>query len=229
MFHIGGLCASFWHSPGLSSLGPVTSYAGLRRKEVMLRMHLRSLLLLGSLIFAAACQKSPSSRASEPAPGLVTVKETAAPPAEVAYSPFVINVKNQSLPFRQISFKQVSSGERAMDGALFETLAEAVALELSQQQKPISSELSYSPAAADPQNHLACGAAHIYVDFWQSDAPARWGFSLWSGCEEESQFAWEEIASPRKKALIDEIKPLSSQIASKINKATQTGCFRKTC
>ena len=83
----------------------------------------------------------------------------------------------------------------------------------------------------DPSNHLACGSDHLYVDVWQSDAPKRWGYSLWSGCGEDDNFAWKEISYEPSVAgdLSHDVKPLAQSIVASIREANARGCYQKTC
>jgi len=170
----------------------------------MHRMH-RLVLLVAVLI--TACQSVP-----EPTP---------APPPEPLYSPFVVQVA--SSPFDVISFKDVGMSLPEEDRALtYESLAEGVALELSDER---SSLVSYDERAASPDAHLACEGRHIYVDLWSNDE--RLGYSLWSGCGEDDRFALEELTRPGTPER--DVDELSRAIASSLDRAVATGCFTRRC
>ena len=162
--------------------------------------------------------------------GVVLDVERAAPaPAAEAppaggphYSPFVVQMSHPALPFSQISFKDVGmSVEPAHRAFVYETIAQSLAEALTEHaEQPMSSEVLYSTDAADPNQHLACGSAHIYVDLWQSSAE-RYGYSLWSGCGEDDQFRWQEVDGS--------VEPLAHDIAEALRAAVTTKCFTRQC
>jgi hypothetical protein len=155
--------------------------------------------------------------------------DSGVPPIAPLHSPFAVEVQAE-LPFTQISFKQVGSFRSEGDRArLFETIAESVAYELTHGPTAWSSETAYTPELADPSHHVACGAAHIYVDFWEKDGDG-WGFSLWSGCGEESRFAVGDVpvAAPVPN-LTDRVQPLAQRIASALARAHRSDCYRARC
>lgn len=173
--------------------------------------------IFGVLLLAlAACRESTSAP--------VAPRETA--PVAV-YSPFVVQVRGD-VPYQQISFKQVGEPIASVDPAvLFEAIAESVALELSVGAGGLISETIYDPRVTDPAVHKACGAAQIYVDFWQeSDG---FGYSLWSGCGEESRFALDQVGAPEQESVADQVTPLARAIARRLSRATETRCFQRTC
>lgn len=163
-------------------------------------------------------------------------KEAPAPSAQEAhshrYSPFVVQLPKGSAPFDMISFKDVGvSGDQQEAEALYETLAESLSLELaSWPEAPLSSQVVYSEEITDPNNHKSCGSRHIYVDVWSTSAPPRWGYSLWSGCDEESRFAWREVPREHQhKDMAASVSGLTRDMSSALRKATTANCFTTDC
>lgn len=138
------------------------------------------------------------------------------------YSPFVVQMSHPELPFHQISFKDVGMSVAPKERAfMYETIAQSLAVALAEHpQQPMSSEVLFSSEAADPNSHLACGSAHIYVDLWQPSAE-RYGYSLWSGCGEDDQFRWQEVDGS--------VEPLAHDIAEALRRAVQSNCFTRHC
>lgn len=160
----------------------------------------------------------------DPAPPV----SSAAAEAEPTYSPFVLRMSREGrLPFGEISFKDVGmSVDPAERVFVYESVASSVAAALaSSPTAPMSSEVVYSEAAADPASHLACGSRHIYVDVWAPQGTERWGYSLWSGCGEEDRFALREV--PRRTA--DDVDALAEDIAATLGRAVERGCFVASC
>lgn len=154
-------------------------------------------------------------------------------PAESAqtyhYSPFVVQVSATSMVFDRISFKDVGLRASA-DPQLLETIAESVSYDL--QSAPElgvqESRVEYLAEYTDPDNHRACEAEHLYVDVW-GGAP-KWGYSLWSGCGEADNFAWEQVSAPNADApLAEQVAPLTEAITAKLVNAHQQKCFVKHC
>lgn len=129
-----------------------------------------------------------------------------------------------------ISFKDVGLGLSLTDGALtYEALAQALAIELdSHAHLEWAAWSDYEAGVADPDAHTFCGQRHIYVDVWKGDEPPRWGFSLWSGCGEDSQFAWEEVASTAPPS-VDNVDGVAGVIADALAEAESTGCYTRNC
>lgn len=178
--------------------------------------------ILAALLACAACSRSEPPPQREP---------TSALAPSVHYSPFLLRVSGAA-PFRIVSFKDVgiTSATRALRPLLYEAIAHSLAHQLnSDPSRALSSDVDYSEEIADPANHTHCESEHIYVDIWQSQQPPRWGYSLWSGCGEDEQFAWEELAAPAGDDLIGKVEPLTRQIASSLREAVDSGCFRKSC
>lgn len=150
------------------------------------------------------------------------------------YSPFVLAVQSPRSLFRKISFKDVGVriDREELRESIYEVMAETLASELRVEAAlSMPASVVYDEAILDPANHLACGSDHLYVDVWQSEAPRRWGYSLWSGCGEDDNFAWKEVSydpHPEGDVSID-IKPLAQSIVASIREANKRGCYQKTC
>ncbi len=190
----------------------------------MMRRDIRRRLSLSILAFAgtAAC-----TAGEAPAPPEGPAPEEAEGPV---YSPFVVTVDGAA-PYRSITFKQVGSLVSDVDRAvLFEALAESLVLELQGETHEFVSHMSYDPSVAQPGAHLACGAAQIYVDFWErSGAEPGFGFSLWSGCSEDDRFALEDVEAGSEGEITAWIEPLSRGIAAALRRAGSTGCYQRSC
>ncbi len=189
----------------------------------LLHICLTSLLLL---LFLAGCQKSAPQ--DQPTPTTKTTVQVAPSPA---YSPFVLKIASSEVPFDTISFKNVGLQTSQEDAdVLYETLAESLSLELSTQASfPVPTEVVHNTDILNPDNHKSCGSKHIYIDVWEQSAPAMWGYSLWSGCDEDSQFAWRQLPQHSHQDLTQTVHPLTQDIAAHLRRATQTGCFSKNC
>lgn len=149
---------------------------------------------------------------------------------EPVYSPFVVEVRGEA-PFREITFKQVGSLSADVDRArLLETIAESLALDLARSRDDWSVATQYAPEVAEPAFHRACGAAHIYVDFWErGGGEPGWGYSLWSGCGMEDRFAMEDVPAHPTEEVTDWVAPLTQRIARALERAHATSCFRAEC
>jgi hypothetical protein len=216
---------------------------------VMMQAHLRlSLLsvtcLLGLLMVGCEKPSNPVTRAPDgealavkpsEQEGAVKPADSKAKEANVAkpkfrYSPFVLKVNAKDSVFKTVSFKDVGVNgvpdeERAV---LYETIAESLAYGLSEdRQLSMTSSVVYDKEILDPNNHLACGSDHLYVDVWRSKQ--RWGYSLWSGCGEEDNFAWKEIEYTPDADVTSEIDPLTRDILSTLRTADSKGCYQKAC
>ena len=146
------------------------------------------------------------------------------------YSPWVVRVDDERARFSEISFKDVGllSVPAPDREGVYEAIAESLAVELGHDAAlSLPGEVHYSQAMSDPSNHLSCAARHVYVDLWDATAPSRWGYSLWSGCGDEDQFAWREIDRPRDSE--DAIASLTRSIASSLRDAVRTGCYTRHC
>ncbi len=187
-------------------------------------------------VLAAACNTSqPTATAPQAAIAVnKTPKANDAQPTKT-HSPYMLKLTedNSDPPFNVISFKDVGiadSGENSE--LLYETLAESLALEMSIEPAKLYSEVVHEHAAPkdEEQKPGSCGQRHIYVDVWSTDAPRQWGYSLWSGCSEADQFAWQELPRPKVEAAsIEDLKPLAEDIARALKDAARTGCFQREC
>jgi len=166
------------------------------------------------------------------APGRVEAPK--AEPAQYSYSPFVVELSGDGLPFHQISFKDVGmSLPQDTRAFTYETIAESLSAELGSSSQPMETEVRYSEAAADPDNHRHCQGQHIYVDLWhnavsRAESSSKWGYSLWSGCGADDQFAWRElqVSGPDP---VSTVSPLTEGIADSLRDAMRTGCFQREC
>ena len=193
--------------------------------------------LLASALMLGGCDPTPVSvpQVVEMMPQIehVMAEKKAAEEGRGAhrYSPFVLKIDAPESAFDTISFKDVGikldDSQREM---VYETIAQALSQELaSDKVLNLSSNVSYDKAILDPNNHLACGSRHLYVDVWQSRAPDRWGYSLWSGCGDDDNFDWKEISFERTDDHMSNVAFLTRQIRTSLREATEKGCYRKTC
>ncbi len=202
---------------------------------------MKYLILLISLL--SACQAEPASTTTTPtvqqAP--VAAKEKcedcatcgkcgAAKSPDYFYSPFVVSLAG-SHHFKQVSFKDVGlkRTEPGPNDPLLEVIAESLAIHLSESQLNVQAQVSYDETILDPLNHVACGGDHLYVDIWRS-GDDRLGYSLWSGCGDNDNFAWKEVPAsfePTDLALI--VDPLAASITESLAQATKNSCFQKSC
>lgn len=151
------------------------------------------------------------------------------PPApespDPVYSPFLLRL-DEGQAFGLISFKDVgmslADDERTL---VYESLAEELAIAL-RDDAAMSSTVHHDHAIANPANHVHCEGHHIYVDLW-SEAEG-WGYSLWSGCGEDDQFARRAVRTNRSDRLAS-LDPLADDIASSLRNAVQTNCFTRHC
>lgn len=175
---------------------------------------------------------APAAAARGSASKEVAAKEAKKKPS-FHYSPFVLKVSSQESVFKTISFKDVgvhglADAERDV---LYETIAESLAYKLSQAQDlSMTSRVVYDEEILDPNNHLACGSHHLYVDIWRS-SKTRWGYSLWSGCGEDDNFEWKELSVDEVEVgdLVEEVNPLTKGIVESLRAANARGCYQKTC
>jgi len=154
-----------------------------------------------------------------------------APAFHARYSPFVVQVEG-SAHFDTISFKDAGIADVSNDRsiALYELVAESVSLELGQSEElRLHSAVAYDEAMADPANHTACAGRHIYVDIWHATDRDTWGYSLWSGCGEEDNFAWREVNMSSMDDESAEVDALAVQIRRDLGEAIRTGCFTRAC
>ncbi|MCG8555492.1 MAG: hypothetical protein MJD61_09435 [Proteobacteria bacterium] len=131
-----------------------------------------------------------------------------------------------NLPYDVISFKDVGLELQSSEQQLvYETIAESLSLELpAAHGGKVVAQARFSPALDKHADHLDCEGRHVYVDMWRPGGRG-WGYSLWSGCSEASNFAWEEL--PRSDA--SRIEQLTRPIATSLEQATRTACFTRHC
>lgn len=188
----------------------------------------------------ASCEQRSATPAAPPAAIAPKAEMVAAPAAEVEaekpapnyhYSPFYVQLEGGG-DFHVITFKDVGLQRKdtSPEHPLLEVIAESLSYTISE------SELGYGPAVVSydehlttPEAHLACGQNHLYVDVWKNGS-GTFGYSLWSGCGEEDNFAWHELEEPAKgDTLADQVEPLSRSIAESIAEAKEAKCFQKHC
>ena len=145
------------------------------------------------------------------------------------YSPFVVQVQGSKY-FQSISFKDVGLQRPESDpnDPVLEAIAESLSLHLTEDGAGLMTRVAYDEAQLDPGNHTACGQNHIYVDVWRKGERG-WGYSLWSGCGEESNFEWREIPDAPAGEIVDEVEPLTQAIAESLRAASKSECFTKAC
>jgi len=190
----------------------------------------RRLLATAFVLGLAAATVAAAMSASDAAPNNAGVAQAKAH-SHPQYSPFVVHVSHRDVPFDVISFKDVGmSVPQADRQRVYESIAQSLSYELgSHAELPMSSEVRYSEAIADPANHTYCEGRHIYVDMWHAASSPQWGYSLWSGCGENDQFAWKELPAGSEGNTFAGIEPLTRDIARSLREAVQTGCFTKAC
>jgi len=151
------------------------------------------------------------------------------------YSPYYLTLKGGDYVFRTVTFqdvgmKQPEPGEMAPE--VLQTIADSLAKKFSEHEGlSLASEVLYDKALEDPNNHLFCESEHLYVALWRGYSPDRWGYSLWSGCAEEHQFAWEEVLDPvgLDKDVVGSVEYLTASIAESLSQATEAKCFFESC
>lgn len=166
---------------------------------------------------------------SAPAPRELASRGVVIPPApespDPVYSPFLLHVTEA--PFGLISFKDVGmSLDTDERGLVYESLAEGLAIALRDHETSLSSTVRHDHAIADPANHTHCEGRHIYVDLWSESEG--WGYSLWSGCGEDDQFAHRAVRVDRSDRLAS-LDPLASDIAETLRAAVRSNCFTRHC
>ena len=182
-------------------------------------MTVRALACL--LVLGTACGATERAEPEAEVASVVPQLEPAPESPDPVYSPFVVQLDDET-PFSVISFKDV--GMSLSDDEqqhVYETIAEGLALELG-------SQMQHDPHSANPANHLACEGEHVYVDMWQSGSG--WGYSLWSGCGEDDEFAHREIEveiEPDNR--VASIQTLTDDIAAELRRAVRENCFTRHC
>ncbi len=179
-------------------------------------------LMMLALALACGSDDAQSNERVEQRASVIPDLEPAPESPDPVYSPFVVQMSTDETPFSVISFKDVgmslSSDEQQH---VYETIAEGLALEFG-------SRMQHDPHSADPSNHLACEGEHVYVDMWQSGSG--WGYSLWSGCGEDDQFAHREVeVAIEPDNRVASIQSLTDDIAQELRRAVRENCFTRHC
>lgn len=148
-------------------------------------------------------------------------------PASPIHSPFVLHVSTDALPFQRISMKDVGMSIAPSDrDHVYEQLAVSLSSALAHDEElPMSTEVLYSTDVEAPSAVYSCGIREVYVDLWQPDGQERWGYSLWSGCATDDQFAHHEVARDQP----DDFTGLTRSIAHALREAVKTRCFTRRC
>lgn len=199
-------------------------------ETVVLRLATLNIFTL-ALALLAGCDRATPAPEPELALEAHEAHETLAEgtPRGPQYSPFVIEVTGANLPFEHITFKDVGMSVAPENQAfVYETIAQSLSAALGDDQRmSLEARVLYSEEAADPAHHRACAGRHVYVDLWHSAESPKWGYSLWSGCGEDDQFAWREFAtvSPDPAS----VEPLTRDIVAHLGRALETGCFTRNC
>jgi hypothetical protein len=149
------------------------------------------------------------------------------------YSPFAVELGGPGA-FRVITFEDVGMHlpEPSEAALLYETVSEAVAGEIaSSAQLGYEVRPVYEPLLTDPREHVYCDQRHLYVALWRGFEPHRWGFSLWSGCGADDQFAWQEVEAPWDETLPLPalVEPLARALVEALARAEQAECFQLRC
>lgn len=185
------------------------------------------LLVIFALTFTTACQTQ-RERAPQAQDLAAPSDDNVGPQAQHAYSPYLVRVKADHMPFDVISFKDVGLDVGDDTSLTYETIAESLALQMSV-EPTLSSEVVYSKDILDPANHKTCGSRHIYVDVWSTQEPQQWGYSLWSGCGEEDRFAWHQLPRPHSEDPVVAVEALTRSIADALRDASARSCFTRGC
>lgn len=184
------------------------------------------LLLAIGAFWATGCESSP---------GPVGEAEAAGEEREHYYSPYYLTGEGE-LAFETISFTDVGMSQPEpgpVDPFLLETIAESLAYKLIEHEGlNFTPVVKHDPSLTDPSAHLFCEEHHLYIALWRGYEPERWGYSLWSGCEEHHEFAWEEVPDPAEEGVEDlliRVEPLTASIAAQIEKAHKRNCYTSHC
>ncbi|TXD32319.1 hypothetical protein FRC96_18060 [Lujinxingia vulgaris] len=151
------------------------------------------------------------------------------------YSPYYLTLTGGDFVFRTVTFQDVGMKQPEpgpMAPEVFEAIAHSLAEKFTEHEKlSFSSQVFVDRGLEDPNNHLFCESEHLYVALWRGYSPDRWGYSLWSGCAEEHQFAWEEVLDPVgvDKDLLGSVEYLTESIAESVSKASESKCFLANC
>lgn len=171
---------------------------------------------LAALLMGLGVSLTPKARAPLPTPTLGSPSH--------AYSPFAVRVSGHPA-FGVVTFKRVGADIPAVDDPSYEEVAESLAMSLADASTgAVATEVVYTPALMDPDNHVFCDANHLYVDYWTTEADG-FGYSLWSGCGADDRFALSEVAP----TVDGGIAALVRDITKALEAAQRTGCYRRAC
>lgn len=196
-------------------------------------------VLISSIFLLAGCTQEPGERQNVSAEAAVPVDVIASDENENVpqletnpYSPYGVRIL-ENTHFDVVTFKDVGVSHFSRDREpLLESIADSLAFNMSVDVTlPYRAQLVHSEKYADPDSHLYCEMNHIYVDIWTATAPDRFGYSLWSGCSETDQFAWEELPITLSEGgeYFSAVEALTGRIADRIRDADKSDCFTQTC
>ncbi|TVQ99327.1 MAG: hypothetical protein EA398_12440 [Deltaproteobacteria bacterium] len=191
-----------------------------------LQMLRRTGLLVAALLMAGGCQRAAVEHDPDP-----QVAEAEVHPQH--HSPWYVSVDGDG-PFRMVTFKDVGMNRAipSPDDPMLEVIAASLAMTLATDEVlGMTTGVDYDAALVDPDEHTFCARSHLYVDLWRGEAPARWGYSLWSGCNEHDQFAWHEVPVDETAGgdVVDEVTPLTESIAGSLRSAIERDCYQRHC
>ena len=197
--------------------------------------HLRAIAyILVAASILGACNRAAPSAPPQAAQDEAAETEVSAEEREHHYSPFMLTASDASIfktiTFTDVGLKQPEPGP--VDPVLLETIAESLAQTIAEHEVlDFTPEVAYDERLLDPQSHLFCEEHHLYIALWRGYDPDRWGYSLWSGCNEEHQFAWKEVVeTPSADTdLVSAVEPLTESIADTLAEATRKRCFLAKC
>lgn len=176
---------------------------------------------LGCCVLAASCRVG----ATEEDKSRVSAE---AHPVDDAphYSPFVVAMSGNQLAFDQVTFKDVGLSLPAEERAfVYEAFADSVRHGLA--SEGMASTVRYDTQWSDPAEHLYCAGHHVYVDLWHAAGSEEWGYSLWSGCGEASEFGRGTVQASADP--VDAAQPVANDIARQLRAAVERNCFTKHC
>ena len=199
------------------------------RLEVMAKPVIRWGLMALMVVTFAACDRAdtaPDEKATDQSDDHEVVDQY--------YSPFLLTGEGE-FRFEKISFTDVGLNQPdpgPVEPYLLETIAETLAYAISDHEAlDFTPNVEYDPKLLEPANHRHCDKDHLYIALWRGYEPDRWGYSLWSGCDERQKFEWEEILDPYAEEVdtITWVEPLTESIVDSIQEAQDEDCFVARC
>lgn len=189
-------------------------------------------LAAGALALGLAVTASVDWSVEETSPTAAVERVELAPPApgpmSSRYSPFAIRLSGHTW-FDVVTFKDVSQKRSDPELQIDEQIAEAVSLALRGTHPSVMTEVIHEPRLTKAESHVFCDQRHLYVDYWQTGVPGRWGYSLWSGCGEDDRFAWQEVAGQAASDLGQQIDLVTQQISETLAAADAKACHQREC